>query len=64
MSTKDKDLRGYVNLKEKLFPPDKYTIKNLENFGAFSIKAAVRGSYCQQCGYPYPRQRPSYWGIS
>jgi len=64
MSTKRKDICGYVKLKETWVPTEKYTTKKVENFGAFSIKAAVRGSYCQQCGHPHSQQSPPYWGIS
>lgn len=52
---------GYTKLKETWVPTEKYTTKKVENFGSFSIKSAVRGSYCHQCDR---EKLPSYWGVS
>jgi hypothetical protein len=60
------DKTVYVKLKNSWAPTKKYEKrgKNVENFGAFSIKAAVRGAYCHQCGQQYPKNSPPFWGVS
>jgi len=39
----------YSTLKDTWIPSKKYFSKTKETFGSFSIKAAVRGSYCPSC---------------
>jgi hypothetical protein len=60
---------GYRTLKTTWVKQKPYNLASSvedvkENFGAFSISAAVRGSYCNKCSNPWVRQETYQMGCN
>ena len=51
---------GYSTLKQTWIKPTKNQKHTTEQFGAFSISAAVRGSYCNSCSNYGNPNNPRY----